>query len=175
MRRNTAPAVSAATSPPSAQSGASWVPWLAVRGCRVGVVVGHVVLAGAGGGGRVPVLLRRGRRAWSVPGDQHVLRLKPSMALLHRPDRYDDPAANPQNPRQLPNGSDPTLRGGDVVDDGHGEDGVKTVVLVGQSHVITDQNLIVLLSGDLGQVPAAVRSDVVNQGVAAEIFPTAAA
>ena len=175
MRRNAAPAVSTPPSPSAAQSGPPRVSRLAVRGCCVGVVVGHVILAGAGRRGGVPVLLGRGRRAWSVPGDQHVLRLKPSMALLHRPDRYDDPAANPQNPRQLPNGSDPTLRGGDVVDDGHGEDGVKTVVLVGQSHVITDQNLIVLLSGDLGQVPAAVRSDVVNQGVAAEIFPTAAA
>ena len=175
MRRNTATTVSAATSPSAAESGAPGVSWLAVRGGRVGVVVGHVVLAGAGGGGRVPVLLGRGRRTRSVPGDQHVLGLELPVALLQRPDGDDDPPANPQDPRQLPDGSDPPLGGGDVVDDGHGEDGVKTVVLVGKSHVITDENFIVLLSRDLRQVPAAVSSDVVNQRVAAEVFPAAAA
>ena len=110
-----------------------------------------------------------------MPGDQHVLRLKLPVALLHRPDRDDDPAANPEDPGQLPDSSDPPLGGSDVVDDGHGEDGVETVVLVGKSHVITDENLIVLLPCDLSEAPAAVSSDVVNQGVAAEIFPTAAA
>ena len=137
--------------------------------------MGHVVLAGAGRRGRVPVLLGRGGGPWSVPGDQHVLGLKLPMALLHRPDGDDDPPADPQNPRQFPDSSDTALRGGDVVDDGHGEDGVETVVLVGKSHVITDENLIVLLPCDLSEAPAAVSSDVVNQGVAAEIFPTAAA
>ena len=137
--------------------------------------MGHVVLAGAGRRGRVPVLLGRGGGPRSVPGDQHVLGLKLPMALLHRPDRDDDPAANPEDPGQLPDSSDPPLGGRDVVDDGHGEDGVKTVVLVGQSHVITDQNFTVLLSCDLCEVPAAVRPDVINQRVAAQIFPAAAA
>ena len=168
--------MSAAASPPPTDP-RHVGPGLTVRGpgLGVGVVVGHVVLAGAGGGGRVSVLLGRGRRPRSVPGDQHVLRLKLPVTLLHRPDRDDDPAANPEDPGQLPDSSDPPLGGGDVVDDGHGEDGVKTVVLVGKSHVITDENFTVFLSCDLCEVPAAVSSDVVNQGVAAEIFPTAAA
>ena len=51
------------------------------------MVVGDIVLAGGGGGGGVSLpLLPAGGGDWPVPGDQHVLRLKPPVALLHRPD-----------------------------------------------------------------------------------------
>ena len=206
MRRNTATTVSAATSPSAAESGAPGVSWLAVRGGRVGVVVGHVVLAGAGGGGRVPVLLGRGRRAGSVPGDQHVLGLEPSVSLLHAPDRDDDATpdlnnslfdsfydslvtAYPEDARQLPQRPHPPLRGGDVVDDGDGENGVKTVIFVRKRHVITDKylgkskqnifpllksvdHLIVLLSRQLCESFASVNSNVEQQGIHAQIFST---
>jgi hypothetical protein len=47
----------------------------------------------------------------------------------------------PENPCQLPDGPDPALCGGDVVDDGDGEDGVEALVSVGQRQVVAQQNL----------------------------------
>ena len=53
----------------------------------------------------------------------------------------DDPAPDPEDPGQLPQGPHPPLRGGDVVDDGDGEDRVKAVIFVRKRHVITDKYL----------------------------------
>ena len=63
------------------------------------------------------------------------------MALLHGPYRDDDPAANPEDPGELPDGPNPPLRGGNVVDHGNGQNCIKSFILVRQSHVITDKYL----------------------------------
>ena len=175
MRRDAPALVSGPAPPPPTQSGHG-ARWFTVRGPRlgVGVVVGHVLLGGAGGGGGVPVLLGRGGLCWSVPGDQDVLRLEPPVALLHGPDRDDDPPAHPEDPRQLPDGPHSPLRGGDVMDDSDRHHGVKTVIFVWKSQVITDEHLVLLLSCNLCQVLTPVSSDIVDKRVAAEIFPTPA-
>ena len=60
------------------------------------------------------------------------------VALLHGPDGDDDPATHPEDPGQLPDGPNPPLRGGNVVDHGNGQNCIKSFILVRQSQVITD-------------------------------------
>ena len=72
---------------------------------------------------------------------KHCLGLELPVALLHGPDGDDDPAAHPEDPCQLPDGPDPPLCGGNVVDHGNGQNCIKSFILVRQRHVITDQYL----------------------------------
>ena len=109
-----------------------------------------IILACVCRGGRVPVspagagglLIIGGLGHGLVPGNEDVLRLELPVALLHGPDRDDDPAAYPQDPGQLPDGSHSPLRGGNVVDDGDGKNSIKRFILVRQRQTITDKYLL---------------------------------
>jgi len=47
----------------------------------------------------------------------------------------------PEYPGEFPDGPHPALGGGDVMDDGNGEDGVEALVPVGQGQVVAQQDL----------------------------------
>ena len=107
-----------------------------------------IILASVGGGGGITItstgglpLVIGGLGHRFVPGNEDVLGLELPVALLHGPDGDDDPAAHPEDPCQLSDGSDPPLRGGNVVDHGDGQNCIKSFILVRQSHVITDKYL----------------------------------
>ena len=63
------------------------------------------------------------------------------MPLFHGPDADHDPPADPEDARQLSERAHAPLRRGDVVDDGHAEDGVQALVAERERQVITVQNL----------------------------------
>ena len=59
------------------------------------------------------------------------------------------------------------------MDDSNGEDSIKTIILVRQGQVITDQNLLVIfLPGKLCQGLAPVIPKVEDHGVQAQVLPT---
>ena len=64
-----------------------------------------------------------------------------SMPLLHRPHADHDLSPNPQCPSDLPDGPDPPLYGGDVVDDGDGQNSVETIIAERKAQVITMEDL----------------------------------
>ena len=63
------------------------------------------------------------------------------MSLLHGPDADDDPAADPEHPRQLPQRPHAALGRRDVVDDGDRQRSVHALVAERQHEVITVENL----------------------------------
>lgn len=61
--------------------------------------------------------------------------------LLHGPDGDDEATADAEDSCQFPQRPHPALRRREVVDHGHGEDGVETVVPERQRQVIAQQHL----------------------------------
>jgi len=65
-----------------------------------------------------------------------------SMSLLHGPDADHDPAPHPDDPSELPEGPDSSLCRRDVMDDGHGQDGIEALIPKRKRQIITEHDLL---------------------------------
>jgi len=84
--------------------------------------------------GVVPVL-------WWLPGYQHILRLEASMPLFQCPHSDHHATTDPQDPGQLSQSLDTSLRGGEVVHHRQRQHRIETVVPKRQLQIVTKGNL----------------------------------